>query len=205
MFNLHRRRRATGVCQQRQAPIPPAPIMISCVCGFQESQVISQLIENYHIGSTGVEQLNARCAPSNNDDGKFLLTDFNGLYIILGILIILSIIVQYINVKFLHAPIDPFDDDFGEGRKHNLQKGSSSTLELRHRIANEEQLARSVAYARLVTDRSPYVLDRSQSVCTFVLLCPQSHQTAGLSLHSLCKSLIQCSAALSECKPLLPF
>lgn len=127
--------------------MPPKRGLISCVCGFQESQVISQLIENYHIGSTGVEQLNARCAPSNNDDGKFLLTDFNGLYIILGILIVLSIIVQYINVKFLHTPIDPFDDDFGEGRRYDLKKGSSSALELRHSITNEEQLAQSVAYA----------------------------------------------------------
>lgn len=85
--------------------------------------MISNLIESYHIGSTGVERLNERCAPSSNDDGKFVLTDFNGLYIVLGALITLSVIVQYINVKFLHTPIDPFDDDFGEGRKYALKKG----------------------------------------------------------------------------------
>jgi hypothetical protein len=85
--------------------------------------VIAGLIESYHIGSSGMEQLKARCAPSSDDDGKFVLTDFNGLYLVLGVLLVLSIIVQYINVKFLHTPIDPFDDDFGEGRKYTLKKG----------------------------------------------------------------------------------
>ena len=89
----------------------------------QESQVISQLIDTYDIGSKGLEHLNERCSPSSQDEGKFLLSDFNGLYILLGALIVLSLIVQYINVKFLHEPIDPFDDDFGEGRNHPLNKG----------------------------------------------------------------------------------
>ena len=63
--------------------------------------MISNLIESYHIGSTGVERLIERCAPSSNDDGKFVLTDFNGLYIVLGALITLSVIVQVQNAELV--------------------------------------------------------------------------------------------------------
>lgn len=106
----------------REMAVASVEIVYLAVANWQESQVISQLIDSFDVGSKGLEQLNQRCSPASEDENEFLLTDFNGLYIILGLLILLSIMVQFVNVKFLHKPIDPFDDDFGEGRKYSFGK-----------------------------------------------------------------------------------
>ena len=70
---------------------------------------------DFGIGQSGAQKFFTRCGESSVSD-KFILGDFIGLYIVLASFLWAGFIAHFIEVRFFHKPIDPFDHDLGQSK-----------------------------------------------------------------------------------------
>ena len=88
---------------------------------LKEAHVIAKMMDasnerDFGIGQSGAQKFRTRCGESSVSD-KFILGDFIGLYIVLASFLCAAFIAHFIEVRFFHKPIDPFDHDLGQSKK----------------------------------------------------------------------------------------
>lgn len=87
---------------------------------LRENHNLSKIFDDGGIGTLGMDMVEGRCSNNNeNDDAKFKLDDFIGLYIIMGIFFAFSIATHFITVHpFFHVlPKDIDPNDLGGSRR----------------------------------------------------------------------------------------
>jgi hypothetical protein len=88
---------------------------------LKEAHVIAKMMDannerDFGIGQSGAQKFRTRCGESSVF-GKFILSDFIGLYIVLASFLLAGFIAHFTEAQFFKKPIDPFDQDLGQSKK----------------------------------------------------------------------------------------